>query len=238
MFVILKQDCLVPRKYEADPKLATWVETQRVLWNRDFREGGSVAGSEDIGNANFQLPEPAAVPPVAGMGKTPDDWVEALGKADSGGATAEDAAELAATMTEDAIHGEDGMHRSEEEAQNAAVVEAAVAAAAEAVDAPLGDETVKVSQLPPRRLTLERKERLDALGFVWSLRSKRIDDHWDEMFRQVSWVFTCFIFLSFNVDTSSYNFSFIVTVGPIQRRTWGLSGSVPLRGQLEAWEMG
>jgi hypothetical protein len=176
------QNCLVPRKYEADPKLATWVETQRVLWNRDFREGGgSVAGSDDIGNANFQLPEPAAVPPVAGMGKTPDDWVEAIGKPDSGGATAEDAAELAATMTEDAIHGEDGLHRSEEYAQNAAVVEAAVAAATEAVDAPLGDEAVKVSQLQPRRLTQERKERLDVVGFVWSLRNKRIDDHWDEV---------------------------------------------------------
>jgi hypothetical protein len=177
MFVTPKQNCLVPRKYEGDPKLATWVETQRVLWNRDFREGGSVAGSEEIG---FQLPEPAAVPPVAGMGKTPDDWVEAIGKPDSGGATAEDAAELAATMTEYAIHGEDGLHRSEEDAQNAAVVEAAAAAAAEAVDAPLSD-AVKVSLLQTRRLTQERKERLDVLGFVWSLRNKRIDDHWDEV---------------------------------------------------------
>lgn len=30
--------CLVPRKYDADPKLSTWVETQRVLWNRDYRK--------------------------------------------------------------------------------------------------------------------------------------------------------------------------------------------------------
>lgn len=36
-----------------------------------------------------------------------------------------------------------------------------------------------------KRLSLERKEKLDALGFVWSLRSKRIDDHWDEMFKQL-----------------------------------------------------
>jgi hypothetical protein len=157
------------------------VETQRVLWNRDFREGGSIAGSDDIGSATYQLPEPADIPPVAGMGKTPDDWVEAIGKPDSGGATAEDAAELAATMTEDAIHYEDGLHRSQEDAQNAAVVEAAVAAAAEAVDAPLGDEAVKGMQLQPRRLTQERKDRLDALGFIWSLRNKRIDDHWDEV---------------------------------------------------------
>jgi hypothetical protein len=36
-----------------------------------------------------------------------------------------------------------------------------------------------------RRLTQERKEKLDALGFVWSLRSKRIDDHWDTMYKQL-----------------------------------------------------
>jgi hypothetical protein len=30
--------CLVPRRYERDPKLSTWVETQRVLWNRDYRK--------------------------------------------------------------------------------------------------------------------------------------------------------------------------------------------------------
>lgn len=181
MVVFPKQSCLVPRKYEADPKLATWVETQRVLWNRDFRDGGSVAGLEDISNATYQLPEPADVPPVAGMGKTPDDWVEAIGKPDSCGATAEDAAELAATMTEDAMHGYDGLHRLDEDAQNEAVVAAAVAAVAEAVDSPLGDEAAKVMQLQPRRLTVKRKEKLDALGFIWSLRNKRIDDHWDEV---------------------------------------------------------
>jgi hypothetical protein len=31
-----------------------------------------------------------------------------------------------------------------------------------------------------KRLSQERKEKLDALGFVWSLRSKRVDDHWDQ----------------------------------------------------------
>ena len=36
-----------------------------------------------------------------------------------------------------------------------------------------------------KRLTEERKQKLNELGFVWSLRSKRIDDHWDEMFRQL-----------------------------------------------------
>jgi hypothetical protein len=35
------------------------------------------------------------------------------------------------------------------------------------------------------RLSVEKKAKLDELGFVWSLRNKRIDDHWDEMFGQV-----------------------------------------------------
>ena len=81
-------DCLVPRKFEGDPKLATWVETQRVLWNKEVKSASS------------------------------------------------------------------------------GTTEAA--------------EDTKV-----KRLTPERKQRLDALGFVWSLRNKRIEDHWDEMFRQL-----------------------------------------------------
>lgn len=79
-------DCLVPRKFEGDPKLATWVETQRVLWNKEVKTAVADAEAED-------------------------------------------------------------------------------------------------AQL--KRLTPSRKERLDALGFVWSLRNKRIEDHWDEMFRQL-----------------------------------------------------
>lgn len=81
--------------------------------------------------------------------------------------------------------------------EDAAVVAAAAAAAAEAVDEEVGlggggaepiitMPMLKDSPSQPKRLTKERKEKLDALGFVWSLRSKRIDDHWDEMFRQVS----------------------------------------------------
>jgi hypothetical protein len=36
-----------------------------------------------------------------------------------------------------------------------------------------------------KRLTPERKQKLDELGFVWSLRAKRIEDHWDQMFKQL-----------------------------------------------------
>ena len=85
--------------------------------------------------------------------------------------------------------------------EDAAVVAAAAAAAAEAVDEEVGSTgggsstgppllamppvVLKDSPTQPKRLTKERKEKLDAIGFVWSLRNKRIDDHWDEMFRQV-----------------------------------------------------
>eukprot|EP00980_Cylindrotheca_fusiformis_P006910 scaffold1442_cov128-Cylindrotheca_fusiformis.AAC.31 len=88
-------DCLVPRKFEGDPKLATWVETQRVLWNKEIKQGGT------------------STPP------------------------------------------------------------------------PAQPETMDMEDAKSKRLTAERKQKLDALGFVWSLRSKRIDDHWDEMFRQL-----------------------------------------------------
>jgi hypothetical protein len=173
---LVNQNCLVPRKYEADQKLATWVETQRVLWNRDYRD--------------MSLPEPASVPPAASLdGKTPDDeWAEEMSKHSTGGATAEDAEELAAAMGDDAMM---------DDAQSAAVAAAVEAAAAEAVDRHLEDalkmdgvdgqldDSLKLTNLGPKRLSLERKEKLDVLGFVWSLRNKRIEDHWDEMFRQV-----------------------------------------------------
>lgn len=105
-------------------------------------------------------------------GKTPEEWVDEIGKSDTGGATAEDAEELAATMNEAEVA----------VAEAAAVVAEEVAAAAD--DA--GDDSIENLKLvPSKRLSLERKEKLEALGFVWSLRSKRIDDHWDDMFRQL-----------------------------------------------------
>lgn len=108
-------------------------------------------------------------PGVAMEGKTPDEWVDEIGKSDTGGATAEDAAELAATMNE----------------TEAAVAEAAAGVAEEVADAAGDDDSMDQLKLPAKRLSRARKEKLDALGFVWSLRSKRIDDHWDDMFRQL-----------------------------------------------------
>lgn len=95
---------IVPRKYDADPKLASWVENQRALWNRDFNQ------SKDRNN----------------------------------------------TVTSP-VHTNADHYLSPNKGQLHTA----------------------------RHLTQERKEKLDALGFVWSLRSKRIDDHWDEMFKQL-----------------------------------------------------
>ena len=144
---------------------------RQFLWNRDYRNisGGSVTneGEQDrqFSSSTMHcsvdsiqaLPDPTHVAHVASL----SDW-------SPGG-----------------DHFGDG--------EDAAVVAAAAAAAAEAVDEEVGSTggdvmnmaAMKDSPSQPKRLTKERKEKLDAVGFVWSLRNKRIDDHWDEMFRQV-----------------------------------------------------
>jgi hypothetical protein len=113
-------NCLVPRKYEQDPRLATWVETQRVLWNRDYRRQETTSPS----------PEPLCTPV-------------------------------------------DQLQEPKQELADSANVAASL-------NADLSIEDTKI-----KRLTPERKQKLDQLGFVWSLRSKRIEDHWDQMFRQL-----------------------------------------------------
>jgi len=113
--------------------------------------------------------------------RSSEEWGEGIAKDDAvqvgmGGATAEDAAEFAAAMATDEV-----IEAMDEDAHQAAVVAAAEAAAEAIMDAP----TAALAARPALRLTQERKDRLDALGFVWSLRSKRIEDHWDLMFRQL-----------------------------------------------------
>lgn len=156
----------------------------QFLWNRDYRSAGAENATANSKNNNEAeqdrnyssstmagsmesmppLPDPTHIPHAT----TLSDW-------SPGG---------------DLADGED-----------AAVVAAAAAAAAEAVDEEVGSTgggsstgppllamppmVLKDSSTQPKRLTKERKEKLDAIGFVWSLRNKRIDDHWDEMFRQV-----------------------------------------------------
>lgn len=172
---IMPKDCLVPRKYEEDPRLSTWVETQRALWNRDYRDDKDPAASPE------QPPHPGEdMSPIqhttdlAGT-KTPEEWADELTKA-GGGTGMDDSGDFASEIEQS-----EGM--TDEEAQQA-VAAAAVEAAAEAMDLPL-DEAEKLILDYPKRLSKERKEKLDALGMVWSLRSKRIEDHWDEMFGQV-----------------------------------------------------
>jgi len=119
-------DTLVPKRFEYDTRLATWVETQRILYSREQKDEG---------------------------------W-DAV-------ATPEDAAEVAATMGEANMDVVDHLVGNAEEDEYG--------------DSELDDET----KLPIKRLTEDRKLRLDQLGFVWSLRSKRVDDHWDDMYRQL-----------------------------------------------------
>jgi hypothetical protein len=95
-------NCLVPRKYEQDPKLATWVETQRVLWNRDYRK------------QETPTPPPEALEPaISGDEQQPPETV-------------------AVATTNDLL----------------------------------------VEETKIKRLTPERKQKLDQLGFVWSLRTR------------------------------------------------------------------
>ena len=152
----------MPRKFPKDPPLASWVNSQRILWNQEYRETG-------LSTIPASYPEPVTVQPYAsGLPNSKDeahDWeLEGGHENDSGhtgGATAEDAALLVATM------GEDSMSEMVE-AQQAEVVAAAAAAAAEAVDDPPVDEE-ECMKLPaqPRLLSQERKDKLDALEFVW-----------------------------------------------------------------------
>lgn len=71
----------------------------------------------------------------------------------------------------------------------AVMFESAVDIAAEAAEEPIGGSGERGdSNLPANdafHLSNERREKLDSLGFVWNLRTRRIDDHWDEMFRKV-----------------------------------------------------
>lgn len=83
--------------------------------------------------------------------------------------------DLAATM-------EGTWQTNEENTTIAVVTDAAAAAAQEALDEPnvMGD-----SKPAPKYLTLERKAKLDELGFVWCFLTKRGDVMWDDMFQKV-----------------------------------------------------
>lgn len=143
------------------------------MWNRDYRTGSSGRASPATSQIPLQGPDLAYIPPVAAAPPIYAPATEpALTGTSLGGTNAEDATELAAAMVTD---------EGETTANEAQSDEAAAASAI--LDAPLGASLS--SEKPVARLSQDRKDKLDALGFVWSLRSKRIDDHWETMFQQL-----------------------------------------------------
>lgn len=159
------------------------METQRVLWNRDYRPYCQLLQQQVAGH-ELTLPEPVAVheetQPIPYVGKSPEEWAEEMVRFQGGGATAEDAAEIGPIMEEEMNDPQ------QDEALVAAAVEAAEAAVEAARDSfePPSEES-RILAAQTKRLSSERKAKLDEIGFVWSLRSKRIEDHWEEMFHQL-----------------------------------------------------
>lgn len=161
---------MVPKKFEEDPKLASWIENQRVLYNRDFKSQEPRTSLLKRYDSDSGVADPSS-----SEGKTPEEWAVEMDKGTP--ATEEDAAEVAATMAEATMEVINDVVAPMDEATMSEM------AAAAAVDSPNGDGSEHMSEKmlqQVKRLSQERKEKLDALGFVWSLRSKRVDDHWDQ----------------------------------------------------------
>jgi Helicase associated domain len=160
--------CLVPRKYEKDQKLGTWVETQRVLWNRDYRKVGPKE----------------AVQAAAATAMATSMTMAGYDGSDS---------KVASSMFEAVPPTTTEMAGSTEQYTHVAMLPGSFDATkfyvqsenGEGGAAPTNSVQTKVAADKGKRLTLERKQKLDELGFIWSLRSKRIEDHWDEMFKQL-----------------------------------------------------
>ena len=174
-------NCLVPRKYEADPKLATWVETQRVLWNRDLRIA-STSPSLEPGSGG-QTSEAAI---AAAASSSPSDSVNRNLLSLYGEEVLPSTVAAAEAVVEQAGDDEVVLVMGGSVAASSGI--GGVGSSPTDV-APGGlqsaSATIKQQLQVVKRLTPDRKKKLDDLGFVWSLRSKRIEDHWDDMFRQL-----------------------------------------------------
>jgi hypothetical protein len=163
----------VPKKFEEDPKLASWIENQRVLYNRDYKSQEPRAVVKREESETVVVPEPNSV-----EAKTPEEWAAEMDKGTP--ATEEDAAEVAATMAEATMEVVNDVVAPMDEATIAEI--AAAAGGGEIGEVPIGDGTEPLTEKMlqhVKRLSQDRKDKLDLLGFVWSLRSKRVDDHWD-----------------------------------------------------------
>jgi hypothetical protein len=130
---------------------------QRVLWSRDFRETGDGTSEPKTGGQIDDAPE--LVNHETGRGEEKN-----LSVLDRG------AAMECPDSTEDCPRADNNLQHTAE-----APIATAINVDLESMNLP--------TEL--KRLSVEKKQKLDELGFVWSLRSKRIDDHWDEMFGQV-----------------------------------------------------
>lgn len=165
----------MPKKYQEDPKLGTWVETQRNLWNREYKQTKPTR-TDSGSSSNEDVPPPpaaAAMSPV--RAKSPEEWADEM--------------EKAATINADAAMAVNidggGVEAAAMEVVNEVTAHAGDGNPAAVVEGKDVQGEVEDGKLPPKRLTQDRKEMLDLLGFVWSLRSKRTEDHWDDMYRQL-----------------------------------------------------
>ncbi|GKY95090.1 hypothetical protein MPSEU_000473000 [Mayamaea pseudoterrestris] len=131
--------CLVPRKYDACPRLAAWVEQQRRAVATLTKSASASAALNQVSDFS---PEKFATPPLA------FDSTNHLGAVGD--------------------------------------VEIYLGAISSEHDSPkiINDKTSAFTCVD-KTLSSEKKAKLDALGFVWSLRSKRVDDHWETMFQQL-----------------------------------------------------
>ena len=208
------QDCLVPKKYPQDPKLASWVETQRNLYNREYKQTKSKPDSGTSSNEDSPPPSTVAAMPRA---KTPEEWAEDM--------------EKAATAMEDGV-----------EAAAMEVVNE-VTAADDGGGKPAAVDYMAASPTN-KRLTQERINMLNALGFVWSLRSKRTDDHWDDMFRQLveykekhgvrnEWL----TLLNDGWKLQSFT-TFLTLCCTLLYCNTGLSCAFTIRREFQAWQVG
>jgi hypothetical protein len=173
----------VPKKYPEDPKLASWVETQRNLYNREYKQAATKKA--DSGASSSEDVPPAAAAPA---GKSPEEWAVEIEKAATGETATLDPAVEEAVQVEAAAM-EVVNEVTADEAKPAAFVEPTQqesnANMLDQLGLPAAGALEGDEKLPAKRLTQERKNMLDHLGFVWSLRGKRTDDHWDDMYRQL-----------------------------------------------------
>jgi hypothetical protein len=148
------------------PKLSSWVETQRVLGNRDHHE--IIPKEAVVATAAAASAIRSLVTLAEGDHWTSNNFIKPLYKY----------VPTTTTQTTEGITLLLDIHQFSLETDTPD----GSAVTPNLVTAP---STAMVTNKVEKRLTQERKQKLDEIGFVWSLRAKRIEDHWDEMFKQL-----------------------------------------------------